>query len=571
MELVLHSETDKHDLCNKGGGPHPYCINESIYLGTSSLGGHDMRLIQLNFKIIFSSILTYLFFAFNLMFFLFFFVVLNNSPFINYTFFLDALAYYEIALFILSFCLSAYFSHKNHTLEKICFVEKQKYVVASFLSVLLASYIVCLIPVSYILIASLKEGTGLFFNLLSAVYFLLRWISILSISQAIGYLVGFLIKKNIVYLLAAPFSILFSHLNEIFFSKFLKGEILLKISNLFSLQKPFMNAIDIDYSGPRIDLLFIVKQLIVLTLVFLLISIIKMLLNKKIKLKSIMYFCSSTIILGLLTYGYICLFPQSYNYSDKLYALKDIDNGYKIRSYEGSIHLSENSNFYCIFEVEKGEGDLTVRLDKAFQIENLFIDGNSIKFSKIGDYIFIPQAELPPVQSFKIELSYSGRVQYINDVNCVNIYTSFISSALPPNFAFIPIIDGDRSIKNYSFDVVSSNNVISNLVVDNLGNTNHYRVNGVSSSFCIFSGFLETVEKDGMTIYRTKYNQRTDYWNEYQDSLSRGYLDPYTGVLMDDIPPFRPKKVFMIYYLYGIVGYPVAFDNYVMLNYGYTR
>lgn len=496
-------------------------------------------------------------------------IVLNGVPFINYTFFLDALAYYEIALFILSFCLSVYFSHKKHTLEKICFVEKPKYVIATFLATLLVSYLVCFLPVSYILIASLQEGTGLYFNLLSIIYFLLRWLSILSISQAVGYVVGLLIKKNFVYLLAAPFSILFSHLNETFFDIFLDGETLLKVSNLFSLQKIFINAIDIDYSGPRIDLLYLVKQLIVLTLMFLLVSIIKILSNKKVKLKSIVYLCSSFIVLGLFTCGYINLFPQSYEYSDKLYALEDIDNGYKVRSYEGKIKLSENSNFYCVLDVEKGEGDLIIRLDRAFQIEDITVNGNSVNFSKSGDYISIPQVGLPAAQSFTIEFSYSGRVQYINDVNCVNIYTSFISSALPPNFAFIPIIDGDMSVKNCNFDVVSSNNVISNLDVDNLDNSNHYEISGSASSFCIFSGFLETMDINGTTIYKAKYNQITDYWNEYQASLSRRYLDPYTGTLQEDIP-FRPQKVFMIYYLYGVVGYPVVFDNYMMLNYGFT-
>ena len=84
-----------------------------------------MRLIRLNLKIIFSSVILYLFYTFIALFFLFFLVMMNQTRFINYAVFLDSLAYLEIAVFILAFCLAVYFAHQGYALEEACFVSKE--------------------------------------------------------------------------------------------------------------------------------------------------------------------------------------------------------------------------------------------------------------------------------------------------------------------------------------------------------------------------------------------------------------------------------------------------------------
>lgn len=528
-----------------------------------------MKLFRLNLKIIFSSVITCVYFFFNLFFFVFFLVVLHNSNFINYAVFLDSLAYYEVAMFILSFCLAIYFSHMNYFVESICFVSRCRYIVARFFTTLFTSYLLIIIPVLYIIISSFFEKTEFTFNALSLIYFVCRWIAILSISVGLGYLIGTIVERELVYLLSIPFAILFSHLNKKFFSLFLSGNTLRKVSTLFSLQKPFVDSADIEYFIPRVDFLFFVKQIIVLVFFVFIVSVILFVSNTRLNIKIGLLQILSLAVLSQFCHLYISAFPVEYDCSNKLYAFEEVDNGYKIRSYNGDIHLSDTSLFHCTLNIERGRGDLTIRLDKAFTILNIQVNEKEVNYSQIDDYIIFKEKDLPVSSLFEVRVSYRGMVQYISDSNCVNIYTSFMSSALPPNFAFIPIIDGDRSEKNYEFIVDSQNTLISNLTVEAVDGSNTYRVSGSSSSFCLFSGFLEEMEQDGITFYRAKYNKTTDYWAVYQNSLSYPTFDPYHAVF-SEIPPVKPEKVFMIYYLYGVVGYPVVFDNYTMLNYGFA-
>lgn len=524
-----------------------------------------MRLIRLNLKVIFSSVILYLFYAFIALFFLFFLVMMNQTRFINYAVFLDSLAYLEIAVFILAFCLAVYFAHQGYALEESCFVSKPACLLGRLSAVLIASGCVCAVPLLYIVAASVSEGTELYFSCLAIAYFILRWLSLLLISQSLGFLAGSLLKKTFVYLLAAPFAIIFSHLNGSFLSMFLNADRIIVVSNLLSLQKPLIFGVDIDYAGPRVDLLFAVKCALVLPFALFIASAAVAAAQKKFAPKTAAAMCSCLAAIALFCHIYISIFPKGYSYEDKLYVTADRSGGYRVASYEGNIRLSECGDYECLVTVEKGRGDLTFRLDGAFEIRKLSLEGRDVRYSRSGDFIVIPENEIPDRDSFSVELLYGGRVRYRSDADSLNIYTSWFSSALPPNFAFIPIIDGDLSVKAYNFHVTCANTLISNLAVESGGG---YTVSGKSNTFCLFCGFLTQFEKEGVIFYRAKYNKSTDYWGEYQSALTRRYLNPHTYEIASGAI-VKPQKVFMIYYLYGIVGNPVVFNDYIMLNYGY--
>jgi len=384
------------------------------------------------------------------------------------------------------------------------------------------------------------------------------------VSETLGFLIGTLRKNTYVYLLAAPFSIIFSHLNEYFLFLFFKEDKLIAISNLLSLQEPLIHGVDIDYSGARVDLLFAMKCVFTLIFTLLIVVVTIIVAQKRFAFNTVIALCSCLIVLPVLGRLYVSIFPKVYSYEDKLYITDDRSAGYMILSYEGDIRLSEYSDFKCIVTVKKGIGDLTLRLDETLKIHELTLEGRKIKYIRSGDFIVIPENEIPNMNSFSVGLLYGGRVQYRSDVDSINIYTSWFSSALPPNFAFIPIVDGDLSEKDYNFSVKCANALISNLTVE-AGDV--YTVSGRSNTFCLFCGFLTQFEKEGIIFYRAKYNKATDYWVEYQSALTRYSFDPYTCEFEN--LSTKPRKVFMIYYLYGIFGYPVVFDDYIMLNYGY--
>ncbi len=498
-----------------------------------------MRLIRLNLKVIFSSVILYLFYAFIALFFLFFLVMMNQTRFINYAVFLDSLAYLEIAVFILAFCLAVYFAHQGYALEESCFVSKPACLLGRLSAVLIASGCVCAVPLLYIVAASVSEGTELYFSCLAIAYFILRWLSLLLISQSLGFLAGSLLKKTFVYLLAAPFAIIFSHLNGSFLSMFLNADRIIVVSNLLSLQKPLIFGVDIDYAGPRVDLLFAVKCALVLPFALFIASATVAAAQKKFAPKTAAAMCSCLAAIALFCHIYISIFPKGYSYEDKLYVTADRSGGYRVASYEGDIRLSECGDYECLVTVEKGRGDLTFRLDGAFEIRKLSLEGRDVRYSRSGDFIVIPENEIPDRDSFSVELLYGGRVRYRSD--------------------------GDLSVKAYNFHVTCANTLISNLAVESGGG---YTVSGKSNTFCLFCGFLTQFEKEGVIFYRAKYNKSTDYWGEYQSALTRRYLNPHTYEIASGAI-VKPQKVFMIYYLYGIVGNPVVFNDYIMLNYGY--
>lgn len=369
-----------------------------------------MRLIRLNLKIIFSSVILYLFYAFIALFFLFFLVMMNQTRFINYAVFLDSLAYLEIAVFILAFCLAVYFAHQGYALEEVCFVSKTGCLLGRLSAVLIASGCVCAVPLLYIVAASVSEGTELYFSCLAIAYFILRWLSLLLASQSLGFLAGSLLKKTFVYLLAAPFAIIFSHLNGSFLSMFLNADRIIVVSNLLSLQKPLIFGVDIDYAGPRVDLLFAVKCALVLPFALFIASAAVAAAQKKFAPKTAAAMCSCLAVMALFCHIYISIFPKGYSYEDKLYVTADRSGGYRVASYEGDIRLSEYGDYECIATVEKGRGDLTFRLDGALEIRKLSHEGRDVRYSRSGDFIVIPEKEIPDQASFSVELLYGGRV-----------------------------------------------------------------------------------------------------------------------------------------------------------------
>jgi hypothetical protein len=185
-----------------------------------------------------------------LIFFTFFIVVLRlNSHFINFVICLDALAYLEIAIFILSFCVAAFFAQRKHVLEDICLIPERKTVIAKGIATLAVLNLICILPILYAVISAILEKADLLYFGISLAYVFVRWLLIVTISHSLGFLCGLILKKHFVYILACPFSVLFSYLNIEVFSRISKTDSVTAVSELFSVQKAFMTAVEIDYIG----------------------------------------------------------------------------------------------------------------------------------------------------------------------------------------------------------------------------------------------------------------------------------------------------------------------------------
>lgn len=504
-----------------------------------------------------------------------FFIFLIYPSSINFSFSLnDGLAYIEVIMMILVFCSAAYFSHLAYSLEEIVQISKTKCILARLLSTAVMFLILLLFPLCFSILAAIIERVEFAFFFETVIGVLLRWSAIIFLSSCMGFLLGNICKSNFIYLASIPYVILFSHLNSIVISKFLPTDsrTYLIVTSLLSVQSPFTSAVQLDYISSFLDTFTLTKFILVilgsLTIIFLM-----FISSKRINKRGVFLFPLFASLLLTLTggYAYIQLFPDSYNYKEKLYVTPQIDPSYCITSCYGNMSLSENFFASCAVQVKQNKSSrpsaLQLRLDACMTIDDLTLDGKQIPFIRDGDHITVEPKDIPARSAFDIELKYHGRIYYISDISGVNILSLRKVAALPSAFAFLPVIDGEPAQISYSLTIKGHNQVISNVPAQKIGD-DLYKVEGAADTLCLFMGYFDSFEIDGTTVYRAKYNKVTDYEKAYRNAFAYSYFDPYAGEQTKDTLSKRPVG-FLIYDLYGILGFPVQYENYWIMNYGF--
>lgn len=531
------------------------------------------KLLKLNVRLMFTSLIFVLFAAFVLGFFLVFIGYISWSPYIhpiNYSAVINALEYLEIGLFVMAFCHAMYWSHQPALLEEICFVPRVSVIMCRLAASIFATSMACLIPCGFILISAAQQGTGPLFTLNTLCFTLIRWLTLLLTANTLGFFLGHFIKSTYAYVLAAPVTVLSCYFNQTFVEIFLgfRTSASRIVAQLLSTSDSSPATMEMDYPGSRLDLYYLLDGLFLVLACLLLIWVLNCIASKRLTAKKAAAGGGLIAAAVLTVWAFVVLSPMEYRYEEKLYPVDYEAQPYEITDYEGDFKLSEFSRFSGSFTVRPTSAQktdtLTIRLDGCFTVDELTCGGSQVPYTRDGDYLTM-EAPSGPVT---FQIRYHGRPYYLSDIGCVNLFTSWLSSALPPNFAFVPLIDGDFNVKNYDLRVTSGNTVISNLDVAPEGNL--YRLSGKASSICIFSGFLTEYEKDGITIYRTKYNAATDYNAVLDRALTEGnYMDSRTIEIVQGGFD-KPEKAFLIYDLYGVVGFPVVYDGYILLNYGST-
>lgn len=531
------------------------------------------KLLKLNFRLIFTSLIFALFIFFALGFFLLFNAYMMWSPYIqpiNFSAIIGALEYLEIGLFVMAFCHAMYCSHQTCLLEEICFVPRASVVLCKLAASIIATSTACLVPFGFILISASQQGTDLLFTLNTLCYTMIRWLVLLLIANTLGFFFGYIIKSAYSYILVAPITVLCSYFNEAIIGRLLSSDPLMAriVTQLLSVSDSYISSMEMDYTGSRVDLYYVLDAFFLVLVSLLLILLLNLSVSKRFTVKKVVAGIILIGLIGLTVSSYVMLSPIEYRYEEKLYLVSYETQPYEITDYEGNFRLSEFSDFNGSFTVQptgtqKSE-TLAIRLDSCFTVDELTKGDSQVTFTRNGDYLIIDA----PSEPTTFHIKYHGRVYYLSDIGCVSLFASRLSAALLPNFAFVPLIDGDSSSKNYYIHVTSANTIISNLDVTPEGDL--YHLNGRASSICIFSGFLSEYEQNGITIYRSKYNFATDYDSILSTALSNEYyMDPYTFEVKKGAFD-KPKKAFLIYDLYGVVGYPVVYGDYMLLNYGFT-
>lgn len=180
--------------------------------------------------------------------------------FINYIAQFDKLVYLELVVIIISFCYSVYAVQLPISLEVACLYNKSQIYIVRMISVLISSSVLYLIPIVYAIIGAVIQRADKLFCIYSLLYVFLRWFLIICTSDVVAMVLTVVLKRNVAYLFSAPWMVFSSYLNERIIARIIPNIYLSKkVSALISMQIPFVDAISIDYTGPRIDAFFLAK------------------------------------------------------------------------------------------------------------------------------------------------------------------------------------------------------------------------------------------------------------------------------------------------------------------------
>lgn len=545
-----------------------------------------MSKFKFNLKVILRSPIFLFYVAFLLLSFLLFVIAAVLDPlvnYINYAISLRDMEYYGVGMLTASFCVAAYFAQRNTILEDTCLIPLVHTHLARFFALAFSSHFILIILIIYVAIMSVIQKTDILFSISTFAATGFRWSITIFLGESIGYLAGLLCNRFYIYLLAAPCACVFGMPNRYLFSLLFRNSDRLQsiLSSILSTQSPFPSGMALDYVGSQPDTFFVAGVLfkyLLSALVLFMICIVAWYPRGKKSVYFLRKWCAGTIgvciCLAASAFLYVEKFPLRYSATEKLYMPIEEKSWGTISTISGEIDLGQICKVTCNVLLDNVTSSVvTVRLDDSFKDLQILHDGEPVRYTRNGDTITIYVENVSQEKQIPLDFVYKGYVYYLSDTNNIDIFTSKMAAALPPGFAFLPQADDGKPIC-YDLDVSSGNTVISNLNIENVEQSHCYKIHGTSSSICIFSGFLSEQRVGESICYRAKYNVRTDYAALYEKMFTLGaFIDARNGIVEmknQDMDFRNPQKVFLIFYFYDTGGFPICYDDYVLMNYGYV-
>ena len=545
-----------------------------------------MSKFKFNMKVILRSPIFLFYLAFLLLSFLLFVIAAILDPlvnYINYAIGLRDMEYYGVGMLTASFCVAAYFAQRNTILEDTCLIPPVHTHLARFFALAFSSHFILIILIIFVAIMSVIQKTDILFSISTFAATGFRWSITIFLGESIGYLAGLLCNRFYIYLLAAPCACVFGMPNRYLFSLLFRDSDRLQsiLSGILSTQSPFPSGMALDYVGSQLDTFFaagVLFKYLLSALVLFLICLGAWCLRGKRSVHFLRKWCAGTIgvciCLAASAFLYVEKFPLRYSATEKLYMPIEEKSWGTISTISGEIDLGQICKVTCNVLLDNVTSSVvTVRLDDSFKDLQILHDGEPVRYTRNGDTITIYVDNVSQEKQIPLDFVYKGYVYYLSDTNNIDIFASKMAAALPPGFAFLPQADDGNPIC-YDLDVSSGNTVISNLNIENVEQSHCYKIHGTSSSICIFSGFLSEQRIGESICYRAKYNVRTDYAALYEKMFTLGaFIDARNGIVEmknQDMDFRNPQKVFLIFYFYDTGGFPICYDDYVLMNYGYV-
>ncbi len=470
------------------------------------------------------------FFLISLLFSIYIFIVqlsaLKNSSILEYTS-VVCYAMMSLNLYFL-ICTSSVLAKKYEIME---FLESDifKKYLTIILSALIISIISSIIPIMFILVFK-NANTSSFFLLkgIINIFIILNLSNLLCIS--IGASVGILFEKWISIIFSV---IIYSIFPICMFYPLSESTVIQKFFNIYSDSTTILTNIMCD---EIFNVSYFCDKLLVMLSIILIILGIKVIINKKsrvlslISAISIIIFMIITIAVGLNSVSII----HKYDYQEE-------NLNYHISSYKMDINIDNNfrNNVSFQLNIDKPNDSIVLELDDLFKINEIKINDKPIKYTHERDKIILDYKSNQK-ENVNVSISYEGFIHVEDSLGVDTYYCNKHAMNLTDSFRWYPYVNNNDFVIDYIVKFNSATNIYSNL--DTQVKDNEYLLEGRVQKVELFSGQYKDVN-DNEVEYIIPSAKDLEKFELSLDKRIISYLnDPNNKLSQSDINILKDKK-----------------------------
>ncbi|SFC40158.1 hypothetical protein [Clostridium uliginosum] len=398
------------------------------------------------------------------------------------------------------------------------------------LSGLIISIVVSLIPITLILVFK-NANINSFFVLkgILNLFIILNLSNLISIS--IGASVGTLFKKWVSIVISV---IVYAFFPFYLFNPLTESNVINKFLNIYGDSTVIPTNILCD---EIFNISYFCDKLLILFITILLILSIKIIINKK---KRILSVVSSFLIIICMIIT-ISVGLNSVLYIHK-YDFSKADNlKYHISSYKMDINIDNNfkNNVSFQLDINNPNDSIILELDDLFKIDEIKIDNNPVQFTHEKDKITLDYKSNQK-ENVNISISYKGYIHIEDSLGVDTFYCNNHAINLTDSFSWYPYVNNDNLPINYSMKINSSSNIYSNL--DTQIKYNQYLLEGTTQKVNLFSGQYKDFLNDGIEYVIPSANDLDNFKMSLDDYILDYLNDPHNKLSQNEINELKYKK-----------------------------
>ncbi len=477
-----------------------YCIPLTYIKGVK------MKTLKLNLKIFYKSIWFILMMGIVLLLS----VISAMTSKCRVGFFCVTAGYINVFLLVFTAVAGINIIHRTSEFE-YSILSPSKLILSKYFATCIFSVSSVAIPVVLIIALSVINSVPPAFVLNNIMFIIISIVVQSVFITALCILIGIIIKNRAAYIVAVIISLIFSPLLQTLFRT--------KIRDNYDFFNALLSLINITYDdtyrirlfsqGAQINTETVLSWIITSLISLFIIGLCIFTKSKKSAKKISCFFVAELCAITLCSISLVSYFDNSpvrvdWLFSEPLradsYNASDLSSNSQavVTDYDMKLTLGSIVSNDCEMTVKTdGETNIMFKLDNAFIISAVTVNGADANYSQDGNYVTIsaPFSDNP----LKIGVTYSGRVNYLNILNSKINYSDYFSSHLTDIFAWYPKIlnSGNKTERNFNLEITPNNTFVTNLNGAALMKNEKTKISGKATDIFIYSGYItETYVND---------------------------------------------------------------------------